>query len=334
MEELDNNLGIDYSGIDVDSLVNDAVNDIEIQVKGTKTDNVTPVEEVQQESVEEPRTPERTGMYDDFLIPSNLNFAAKLHFSIISEGLEFESDGVVNTLGLDVYEPVQGEYYLMPFADTQNKKMLNPVIPEDKKVLDARLEYLKRTGEAIPYNSQEDAESDRAAILKTLEELHKNLPAPEDVAQPAEQKVYGFNKGGVVPKPTKSLEAAIANMLGISDEDIQWANALGQTYGVSEELDGRGDAARHLALGWLASRSKNPDIAKKAINAREYISFDRGKSMDISNNNKGVSIQAEDKVQAEEEIKKLIENKEAVYMTAQESMDVRGYNEGGLVQET
>jgi len=53
-----------------------------------------------------------------------------------------------------------------------------------------------------------------------------------------------FNEGGIVDKVTKAL--------GVSKQDLDWAKSLDKKFPEAEQLDGRGDAARHLALGWLA----------------------------------------------------------------------------------
>lgn len=124
-----------------------------------------------------------------------------------------------------------------------------------------------------------------------------------------------FNLGGIVSKA-----------LGISEDDIAWAKSMSKKYPEAEELDGRGDAARHLALGWLAKQSNYPSFSKFAANAREFVEFDfKGGSMDIENNNKGFNMKAATREEAEEEIQKMIRNKEVLYYTPTESQEMRGY---------
>ena len=132
-----------------------------------------------------------------------------------------------------------------------------------------------------------------------------------------------FNLGGIVSKA-----------LGISEDDIAWAKSMSKKYPEAEELDGRGDAARHLALGWLAKQSNYPSFSKFAANAREFVEFDfKGGSMDIENNNKGFNMKAATREEAEEEIQKMIRNKEVLYYTPEESQSRRGYQVGGSVED-
>ncbi len=126
----------------------------------------------------------------------------------------------------------------------------------------------------------------------------------------------------------------VSRALGISDDDIKWAKSLGKKFPEAEELDGRGDAARHLALGWLAKQSEYPSAAKFAANAREFVEFDfKGGAMDIANNNKGFKIDADTREDAENQIMKMIRNKEVLYYTPKESKSRRGYQAGGSVED-
>lgn len=138
------------------------------------------------------------------------------------------------------------------------------------------------------------------------------------------------------------IEAFVSKIVGLKGEDLDWASGLGKKYGQNEELDGRGDAARHLALGWLAANAENPETAKRAIQAREYLDTDYirellggqffGKEMDLQNNNLGMQIPAKTKEEAEAMIGRIIEGGDATFMTPQESRDMRGYAEGGAVE--
>jgi hypothetical protein len=136
------------------------------------------------------------------------------------------------------------------------------------------------------------------------------------------EKRLMFNKGG------------IAQMLGIDPEDLEWAKSLGKKYGEAEELDGRGDAARHLALGWLAKKSNYPSLTKFAINAREVLELDfKGGPMDVENNRRGFNLPAADRQEAEQQIMDMISSGDATFFTPQESRQRRGYVEGGGVEE-
>jgi hypothetical protein len=147
-------------------------------------------------------------------------------------------------------------------------------------------------------------------------------------------------------KIAKSIFQSVANKLrkgadvagtqatrffGMNPEDIQWAKSLGMKYGQQEELDGRGDAARHLALGWLAKNSKRPETAKFFINAREVISNVPEREMDQFNNNLGFAMDARDRAEAEERITKLIDEQQARYMTPSQSQELHGYAKGGYI---
>lgn len=129
------------------------------------------------------------------------------------------------------------------------------------------------------------------------------------------------NKGGEV----------IAKAVGISKEDIEWANMVGARYPDEEQLDGRGDAARHIALGWLAANAKHPNTAKLLVQAREAIDFKGGK-MDVDNNLLGFAMKAKTKEEAKEKILELVENKSATWIEPEESKKRRGYEDGGLVK--
>lgn len=123
-----------------------------------------------------------------------------------------------------------------------------------------------------------------------------------------------------------SLGGIVAEALGISEEGIKWAKSMSKKYPEVEELDGRGDAARHLALGWLAKQSNYPSFSKFAANAREFIEFDvKGGAMDIENNNRGFDINASTFEEAEKEIERLINSGEVTYYTPKESKEMRGY---------
>ena len=170
-------------------------------------------------------------------------------------------------------------------------------------------------------------------VIKTknlkLEDLNKS--AVEELKEYYPDVYEQLSKG----KNKKFGGGLIAKALGISDENIAWAKSIDKTYHKDEAFDGKGDAARHLALGWAAAQSKNPELSLKAINAREYVTFDGvGREMDTHNNELGFTIKANSQAEAQKEINKLIESKAAKYMTLQESKALRGYAKGGKVYNT
>lgn len=125
----------------------------------------------------------------------------------------------------------------------------------------------------------------------------------------------------------KGLESGTASYLGISPEDIDWASSIGAKYKLAP---GKTDAARHVALGWLASKSKNPEAAKFLADLREYSPLAGGipsRKMDLENNAIGFSLPAESKETAEELILKLIESQQV------NVDDPQNYAEGGEVAE-
>jgi len=132
-------------------------------------------------------------------------------------------------------------------------------------------------------------------------------------------------------KAGNAVGRGVASKLGIENSDIEWANSLGMKYGQREEMDGKGDAARHLALGWLAQRSKKPELSKFLINAREVISNVPEREMDQFNNNLGFAMQARSRAEAEERITKLIDEQQARYMTPAQSQELHGYAKGGYI---
>ena len=120
---------------------------------------------------------------------------------------------------------------------------------------------------------------------------------------------------------------------GVSPDELDWAKSLDERLYPDEGLDGRGDAARHLALGSLFAKSKNPELGEALGIAREYIPFpDAGRDMDIFNNELGMTLKGTQE-EIEEKIKELIEDKKAQYLTRQESYKLRGYAEGGPISE-
>jgi len=149
-------------------------------------------------------------------------------------------------------------------------------------------------------------------------------------------RVLGSALKSMVNKLKKSGDAVgtkVGSFIGIEPSDIQWANSLGKKFGQREEMDGRGDAARHLALGWLAQRSNHPETAKFFINAREVLSNVPEREMDQKNNNLGFALEADNRAEAEKRIMQLIDKGDASYMTPAQSQELHGYNKGGKVMK-
>lgn len=124
--------------------------------------------------------------------------------------------------------------------------------------------------------------------------------------------------------------SVVARALGIPDKALSWAKSQRDRFPKNQSYDGIGDAAAHLALGFITKNSKNPKAALFAANAREVLTLDRvGGKMDIHNNNLGASIDARNYAEAEKVIDSLIADRKAVFMTPSESRARRGYSKGG-----
>ena len=134
---------------------------------------------------------------------------------------------------------------------------------------------------------------------------------------------------GTVRRMVRMIEAPALNALGVPDEDIEWAANIGEKLYPGEGLDGRGDAARHLALGALLSRSNDPELAQKLGDAREILD-PRGREMDKFNNRIGMQLSGTNE-ELERQIVNIIESGDAQFYNLDESMRRRGYQEGGIV---
>jgi len=135
-----------------------------------------------------------------------------------------------------------------------------------------------------------------------------------------------FNEGGFVDQIKKAGYDAAAKALGVPKEGLEWAMNIDKKYPEAEQLDGRGDAARHLALGVVAQKANYPEATRFLANLREFVELDvKGGAMDIANNNKGFKIKADSYEDAEDQIMKMIRNKEVLYYTPKESKSRRGY---------
>ena len=226
---------------------------------------------------------------------------------------------------------------------------------ENLATLQAQLDAVYRKYHFLPFDTQEleRIEKRRNNLAKGGVVNIPNAPAEPDerinkltglpyteTAGPAFQdnedeldplRRLGFGGGGRVKKNEggpeeydvkKAIESKVASLVGISKENLEWATNLSDKY--SGGLDGKGDAARHLGLGFITSLTENPSVALKAANARELID-PIGRKMDVFNNNLGSQIKAKDLKEAEEKIDDLIKNKTAMFMTTEESRQARGY---------
>ena len=139
------------------------------------------------------------------------------------------------------------------------------------------------------------------------------------------RRLFRRQEGGATDVK-KSEGNFITQALGIADEDLAWASSLSEKLYPGEELDGRGDAARHLALGALIAKSDYPDLAGGLATLREYLPYpDSGRGMDIYNNELGMSALSGSKQDMEEQIIELIENGDAKFMSPERSRKMRGY---------
>lgn len=127
---------------------------------------------------------------------------------------------------------------------------------------------------------------------------------------------------------SKGLEEGTANYLGIPKQDTDWASSIGEKYGLSVS---QRDAARHVALGWLASKTDNPELAKFFADAREFRPIAGGpivsRRMDLENNDIGFNLPAQSKAEAEAMILDLVDKGQV------NTDDPSGYADGGQVEQ-
>jgi len=123
----------------------------------------------------------------------------------------------------------------------------------------------------------------------------------------------------------KKFEDFVTESVGIDPKDVEWASSLSEEMYPGEGFDGRGDAARHLALGSLIPDAESPRVAEFLSAAREYFPIpDSGRKMDLHNNELGMQLKGS-KQEIKEQIRELIENNTAMYMELDESQKMRGY---------
>lgn len=313
-------------------------------------------------------------MYEDFLAAQTLvgtdralyimqqNGISEVESSYIAQGIFKEEDPLTDRKLMNDYERLVFDD--LPFEAYQNELYkaqirmkhtpLMPVEPAElKEAFDKnRIQLPSMTMEGVE-NLPTEEEAMRGNFAKGGEVVVPNAPAEPDeridkvtgqpyniqagsafVDEEDPEKRMLFNEGGIVDKIKEGFVDKMTDALGVSKEDLDWAKSLDKKFPKSEQLDGRGDAARHLGLGWVAKQSKHPTFSKFAANAREFVELDlKGGAMDIANNNKGFKIDADTREDAEKQIMKMIRNKEVLYYTPDESKSRRGYQVGGSVED-
>ena len=295
-------------------------------------------------------------MYEDFLAAQTLmgnaqalyimkqNGISELESSYIAAGIFLEEAPLTNKKLMTDYEKLVFDD--LPFEAYQNElykaqiKMkhtpLMPVEPAELKEAFGKdtIQLPSMTMEGVENLPTEEEEKERLGYAKGGEVTVPNASSePDERIDKMTGQPYNIQAGSAFvdeEDPEKRMlfkdGGFVSRALGISDDDIKWAKSLSKKFPENEELDGRGDAARHLALGWLAKQAKYPSAAKFAANAREFIELDvKGGPMDVANNNKGFKIDADSREDAEKEIMKMIRNKEVLYYTPSESKGRRGY---------
>jgi len=141
---------------------------------------------------------------------------------------------------------------------------------------------------------------------------------------PLEEVPIRRSEGGGI-SVLKKFEDFVTESVGIDPKDVEWASSLSEEMYPGEGFDGRGDAARHLALGSLIPDAESPRVAEFLSAAREYFPIpDSGRKMDLHNNELGMQLKGS-KQEIKEQIRELIENNTAMYMELDESQKMRGY---------
>lgn len=106
-------------------------------------------------------------------------------------------------------------------------------------------------------------------------------------------------------------QGQVAKALGITTDELAWAKKVGHKY--PGGLHGQGDAARHLALGWLAEQSANPKLAHALASLRELLDSTEGARMDRHNNDLGKKLEAANYQEAEAAIEQCLKDGSAKY---------------------
>lgn len=175
-------------------------------------------------------------------------------------------------------------------------------------------------------NLSDDAPIPESIIKKSVAHAQERMKENKDpFYQDGEEKEPRdrFALGGSI---YRYLEGKFSELAGLKTDDIAWAKEQGKAYGAAQELDGKGDAKRHILLGWLAKQSPSPRVASLGIKAREFID-PSGRKMDEFNNQLGYTFpdSIETREDAIKEADRLIESNQALFYTPKESRQMRGY---------
>jgi len=203
-----------------------------------------------------------------------------------------------------VYGMLQGgkrkKYSYKKFGPGKRKKGSKPVFSASQRYdMDRMIDAARKSGRTITPTDREN-----------LEIVMEEVPIRR-------------SEGGITA--VKKLENTLSELVGINPKDVEWASSLSEEMYPGEELDGRGDAARHLALGSLIAKAEHPNAAEALSVLREYIPIpDSGRKMDMFNNDLGMTLTGS-KPEIKKQIRELIENNTAMYMELDESQKMRGY---------
>jgi hypothetical protein len=188
-----------------------------------------------------------------------------------------------------------------------------------------------RFGNEVPFNEG----IPRARLSDRERDFLDRLIEGDDLSSKELDQIIRFVDDGIEEVPirrqeggitaVKKLENTLSELVGINPKDVEWASSLSEEMYPGEELDGRGDAARHIALGSLIAKAEHPNAAEALSVLREYIPIpDSGRKMDMFNNDLGMTLTGS-KPEIKKQIRELIENNTAMYMELDESQKMRGY---------
>ena len=209
--------------------------------------------------------------------------------------------------------------------DRKPEKIRNYYNPKTKR-LEIRIgNEVLSNGEVIPRARLSDGE--RAVLDRLIE--------GDDLSSKELDQIIRFVDDGIEEVPirrqeggitaVKKLENTLSELVGINPKDVEWASSLSEEMYPGEELDGRGDAARHLALGSLIAKAEHPNAAEALSVLREYIPIpDSGRKMDMFNNDLGMTLTGS-KPEIKKQIRELIDSNTAKFMNLDESQKMRGY---------
>ena len=203
-----------------------------------------------------------------------------------------------------VYGMLQGgkrkKYSYGKFGPGKRKKGSKPVFSAAQRYdMDRMIDAARKSGRTITPTDREN-----------LEIVMEEVPIRRQ-------------EGGITA--VKKLENTLSELVGINPKDVEWASSLSEEMYPGEELDGRGDAARHLALGSLIAKAEHPNAAEALSVLREYIPIpDSGRKMDMFNNDLGMTLTGS-KPEIKKQIRELIDSNTAKFINLDESQKMRGY---------